>query len=95
MIKHPGNISNHFSKETSDQRFLSEYDLKILWVARTLTNIELQCEAELTRLEKSQADEEQRQFMKGQVLSKFRQRREPYETLLAELRRRHGRSFAA
>lgn len=95
VFNFPSNIANNFSRNVPGEGILSEHDLKILWVARTLTNIELQCEAALARLEHSCSDKDLRDFIKGQLLSKFRERREPYVALLEELRSRHHQSFAA
>lgn len=95
MIRKLKNIAHYNIHNASHGGELSEGDLKILWVARTLTNIELQCEAELVRLEQSQINEEQRRFIREQLLSKFRERREPYVSLLEELRSRYRQSCAA
>ncbi len=65
---------------------LNEIDLKILWVARTLTNIEFRHCEDMLALKRSPIEIEQRNFIKGQMLSKYRERRQPYLDLLKQLR---------
>jgi hypothetical protein len=65
---------------------LSETDLKILWVARTLTNIEFRHCEDMLELERSVIEIEQKNYIKGQLLSKYRERRQPYLELLKQLK---------
>ena len=62
-------------------------DLKILWVSRTLANIDFQYCEEMLTLERSTIEIEQKSYIKRQLLSKYRERRAPYQTLLEDLRR--------
>ncbi len=65
---------------------LSETDLKILWVARTLTNIEFRHCEDMLELERSVIEIERKNYIKGQLLSKYRERRQPYLELLKQLK---------
>ena len=65
---------------------LSEIDLKILWVARTLTNIEFRHCEDMLELERSLIEIEQKNYIKGQMLSKYRERQQPYLELLKQLK---------
>ncbi len=56
-------------------------------VLQTLKNIDLQHDAELQQLENSATDEELKNDIRGKLLAKHRERREPYVELLAELRK--------
>jgi hypothetical protein len=74
---------------------LSEIDLKILWVARTLTNIDFEFEAEFFRLEKSRLEGDQKQQIRDAIASRHRERREPYAKLLRELQDQQRRQSLA
>jgi len=65
---------------------ITERDLKILWVARTLTNIDFQYGEDMLNLDRSGIDAEQKQYIQKQLLMKYRERREPYQKLLESLR---------
>ncbi len=56
-------------------------------VLQTLKNIDLQHDSELQQLENSGTDEELKNDIRGKLLAKHRERREPYVELLAELRK--------
>ena len=56
-------------------------------VLNTLKNMDLQHEAELQQLENSSTDEELKNDIRGKLLAKHRERREPYVELLTELRK--------
>ena len=56
-------------------------------VLNTLRNIDLQHDAELQQLENSSTDEELKNDIRGKLLAKHRERREPYVELLTELRK--------
>jgi hypothetical protein len=79
-LTHPG------SKTDDDGGMLTEKDLKILWVARTLTNIDFQFGEDILCLERSGIEIEQKQYIERQLLLKYRERREPYQKLLESLR---------
>ncbi|QRM31130.1 hypothetical protein [Microvirga sp. VF16] len=65
---------------------ITENDLKILWVARTLTNIDFQYGEDILNLDRSGIESEQKQYIEKQLLLKYRERREPYQRLLENLR---------
>ena len=56
-------------------------------VLDTLKNIDLQHDAELQQLENSSTDDELKNDIRGKLLAKHRERREPYVELLTELRK--------
>jgi hypothetical protein len=56
-------------------------------VLNTLKNIDLQHDAELAQLENSSTDDELKNDIRGKLLAKHRERREPYVELLTELRK--------
>jgi hypothetical protein len=60
-------------------------------IVHTLGNIDSQNDAELEQLEKSRTDEELKNYIKGKLLARHRERRDPYVELLAELRKHHYR----
>jgi len=74
-----------FSKSSSD-RMITEHDLKILWISRTLTNIDFQYSEEVLNLDRSDLEIEQKNYIKAQLLLKYRERRAPYQELLASLK---------
>lgn len=65
---------------------ITENDLKILWVARTLTNIDFQYGEDILNLDRSNIEVPQKQYIEKQLLLKYRERREPYQKLLDSLR---------
>lgn len=73
-------------EKSSSDRMITEHDLKILWISRTLTNIDFQYGEEILRLERSNLEIEQKNYIKTQLLLKYRERREPYQRLLASLK---------
>jgi hypothetical protein len=64
---------------------ISENDLKILWVSRTLTNIDFQYGEDLLSLERSNIEIEQKSYIRKQLMLKHQERREPYRKLLENL----------
>ncbi|PVE20914.1 hypothetical protein DC522_29610 [Microvirga sp. KLBC 81] len=76
---------NDFSNASSE-RMITERDLKILWISRTLTNIDFQYGEEILNLDRSDLEIEQKNYIKAQLLLKYRERRAPYQELLESLR---------
>ena len=77
----------HPDREPDRSRgMLTDNDLKILWVARTLTNIDFQYGEDMLCLERSGIEIEQKRYIEKQLLLKYRERREPYQKLLDSLR---------
>jgi hypothetical protein len=65
-------------------------------VMHMLGNIDFQHEVEMERLEQSNTDQELKKYIKEKIKAAYRERREPYVDLLAELRKQqHRMSFAA
>ena len=62
-------------------------DSMISEILDTLRNIDLQHDAELQQLENSSTDDELKNDIRGKLLAKHRERREPYVELLTELRK--------
>lgn len=67
---------------------LSNQDLEILWVARTLTNIYVQYESELVKLEQSDIPEGLKDSVKQAIMSKYQERRTSYANLLEQLKKK-------
>jgi hypothetical protein len=70
-------------------------DLMMRKVLHTLRNIDVQQDAELERLETSSTDEELKNYIRGRLLTRHRERREPYVELLSELRKHQPRLAVA
>jgi hypothetical protein len=73
--------------EEPSARSLSDDDLKILWIARTLTNIDAQCCEDILNIEQSELEIEQKKYIRDQLMRKYQERRAPYQALLESLRR--------
>jgi hypothetical protein len=69
----------------SSEGMISENDLKILWVSRTLTNIDFRYGEDLLSLERSPIEIEQKSYIRKQLMLKHQERREPYQKLLDSL----------
>ena len=68
-------VSNETSTHPGHARvphgnMITENDLKILWVARTLTNIDFQHGEDMLNLDRSGIDAEQKQYIEKQLLAK-------------------------
>ncbi|EIM25631.1 hypothetical protein [Microvirga lotononidis] len=80
------NVSDAHPGRKAPRGMITDNDLKILWVARTLTNIDFQYGEDILNLDRSPIDAEQRRYIETQLLLKYRERREPYQKLLESLR---------
>jgi hypothetical protein len=69
----------------------SAIDLMMWKVLHTLRNIYVQQDAELEQLETSSTDEELKNYIRGKLLARHHERREPYVELLSELRKHQPR----
>jgi len=78
-------LTDQRPRRNAPRGMLTENDLKILWVARTLTNIDFQYGEEILNLDHSTIDAEQKRHIGTQLLLKYRERREPYQRLLESL----------
>jgi FMN phosphatase YigB (HAD superfamily) len=87
-IYHSGNsILNCFEP-------ISDLDLKILWVDRTLYFIDRHYTPEFLRLKHSSVHRDIRRLMSKALIATYRQKRAPYVKLLADLRKQKRQSFA-
>ena len=73
---------------------ISDLDLKILWVDRTLHFIDRRYTPEFLRLKHSPVHREIRRLMNKALIATYRQKRAPYVKLLADLRKQKRKSFA-
>ena len=73
---------------------ISDLDLKILWVGRTLCFIDRDYTPEFLRLKQSLVHRDIRRLMSKALISTYRQKRAPYVKLLADLRKQKRQSFA-
>ena len=86
------NFALPFEKRPSGYGILSELDLKILWVSRTLSNIDFQYEPEFIRLKQSPVHEDIKKLMREALTATYRKKRAPYVKLLVELRNQQRHS---
>jgi hypothetical protein len=56
-------------------------------VSQTLGNIDFEHSLAMMNLEVSRSSDDQKRFIRGKLVAQHRERREPYVTLLSELRR--------
>jgi hypothetical protein len=73
---------------------ISNLDLKILWVERTLHLIERRYTLEFLRLKQSPVHKDIRRLIRRALIATYRQKRAPYVKLLADLRKQKRQSFA-
>jgi hypothetical protein len=73
---------------------ISDLDLKILWVERTLHLIDRHFTPEFLRLKHSLVHEDIRKLMSKALVATYRQKRAPYVKLLADLGNQKRQSFA-
>ena len=73
---------------------VSDLDLKILWVDRTLYFIDRHYTPEFLRLKHSSVHRDIRRLMSRALIATYRQKRAPYVKLLADLRKQKRQSFA-
>jgi hypothetical protein len=78
-------LSRKRPAQSFSEGMISENDLKILWVSRTLTNIDFQFGEDLLSLERSSIEIEQKSYIRKQLMLKHQERREPYQKLLDSL----------
>jgi len=86
----PSNLNNH------NRMYSPNIDSMMREVLHMLGNIDFQHEVEMEKLEKSSTDQELKKYIKEKIRAAYRERREPYVSLLTELRKQqHRLSFAA
>lgn len=91
-MKRSAHLSPPSEKSVSKDGILSELDLKILWISRTLSNIDFQYEPEFIRLKQSPVHEDLKRLMREALTSTYTKKRAPYVKLLLELRGQQHRS---
>ncbi len=91
MLNKNNNSDAIISLTKQDRIYSPTVDSMMEDILLTLGSIDLQHDAELEKLEKSRTDEELKKYIKGKLLVKHRERREPYVELLAELRKHQYR----
>lgn len=69
-----------------DKGMLSEADLKILWLSRTLIDTDCQDEPEFLRIRQSPIHRDLKKVMRDALRSTYRKQRAPYLKILTELR---------
>ena len=85
----------HYSSNSILDNFepISDLDLKILWVDRTLRFIDRHYTPEFLRLKQSLVHKDIRRLMSKALIATYRQKRAPYVKLLADLRKQKRQSF--
>ena len=73
---------------------ISDLELKILWVERTLHLIDRRYTPEFLRLKQSSVHRDIRRLMSRALIGTYRQKRAPYVKLLADLGNQKRQSFA-
>ena len=73
---------------------ISDLDLSILWVERTLHLIDRRYTPEFLRLKHSSVHRDIRRLMSKALIATYRQKRAPYVKLLADLGNQKRQSFA-
>jgi hypothetical protein len=86
----------HYSSNSilDDSEPISDLDLKILWVERTLHLIDRYYTPEFLRLKQSSVHRDIRRLMSKALIATYRQKRAPYVKLLGDLRKQKRQSFA-
>jgi hypothetical protein len=97
IILNKNNNSDETGKTNRQYRmYAPPVDSMMREVLHTLGNIDFQHDAELDQLEQSRTDEELKNYIRGKLLARHRERREPYVELLTELRKhQHRLAFVA
>ncbi|MGO4523522.1 hypothetical protein AB4097_01525 [Microvirga sp. 2MCAF35] len=86
MVVNRTGVTKQRPERQSPGGAITDNDLKILWVTRTLTNIDFQYGEDILNLSHSNIDAEQKRYIEAELLLKYRERREPYQKLLESLR---------
>jgi hypothetical protein len=81
--------------DTGRRSILSNVDLKILWVSRTLSDIDYKYEPEFLRITQSLIHKDLKKLMREALISSYRQKRAPYVKLLTELRNQQRKALTS
>ena len=81
--------------EPNNKGYLSEIDLKILWISRTLADIDCHFEPEFLRIRQSLVHRDLKKVMREALVSTYRKKRAPYIKLLNELRNKQREALTS
>lgn len=87
MLNKNNNSDRHGQTDKQYRTYSPTIDSMMREVLHTLGNIDFQYDAELEQLEQSSTDNDLKNSIRGKLLAKHRERREPYVELLTDLRK--------
>jgi hypothetical protein len=91
MLNKNNNSDGHGQTHKQYRTYSPTIDSMMREVLHTLGNIDFQYDAELEQLEQSSTDKDLKNSIRGKLLAKHRERREPYVELLTDLRKHQHR----
>jgi hypothetical protein len=91
MLNKNNNSDGHGQTNKQYRTYSPTIDSMMREVLHTLGSIDFQHDAELEQLEQSSTDKELTNHIRGKLLAKHRERREPYVELLTDLRKHQHR----
>lgn len=83
------------SNDSGRRSTLSDVDLKILWVSRTISDIDYKYEPEFLRIARSSIHKDVKKIMRDGLISLYRKKRAPYVKLLTELQSQQRKARAS
>jgi hypothetical protein len=86
MLRKEVKLTMFNGQKSINKGILSEIDLKILWLSRTLSDIDCQYEPEFLRIRRSPVHRDLMKVMREALISTYRKKRAPYLKMLTELR---------
>jgi hypothetical protein len=86
MLRKEVKLTMFNGQKSINKGILSEIDLKILWLSRTLSDIDCQYEPEFLRIRRSPVHRDLKKVMREALISTYRKKRAPYLKMLMELR---------
>jgi hypothetical protein len=86
MLRKEVKLTMFNGQKSINKGILSEIDLKILWLSRTLSDIDSQYEPEFLRIRRSPVHRDLKKVMREALISTYRKKRAPYLKMLTELR---------
>jgi hypothetical protein len=86
MLRKEVKLTMFNGQKSINKGILSEIDLKILWLSRTLSDIDCQYEPEFLRIRRSPVHRDLKKVMREALISTYRKKRAPYLKMLTELR---------
>jgi hypothetical protein len=94
MLRKKVNLTMSNGQSFNKEGILSDDDLKILWLSRTLSDIDYKYEPEFLRLRQSLVHRDLKRVMREALISTYRKKRAPYLKMLTDLRDKQ-RKFSA